>query len=71
MGARRTKKSLLEQTAEMREALFAKTRENSRVVPVSHTVRLRKREQESELKKWFCDTFDVNISGEEDFENDD
>ena len=54
MGAKRGHKSLLNQTAEMRELMFAKSREKSKINPVPTIIRLRKREQESELKKWFC-----------------
>lgn len=68
MGAKRGRKKLLDQTAEMRESIFANSREKNRISPVTNIVRLRKREQESELKKWFCDTFDVNLGGEDEEE---
>jgi hypothetical protein len=68
MGAKRGRKHLLNQTAEMRESIFASSREKKRISPVPTVIRLRKREQESELKKWFCDTFDVNLGGDEDWE---
>jgi hypothetical protein len=71
MGARRGRKSLLDQTAEMRELMFAKSRDKSKVLPIPAAVRLRKREQESELKKWFCDTFEVNLGGDEEWDEDD
>ena len=65
MGAKQGKKSLLKQTEELREKIFKNSRERYRNNPVSKVVRLRKREQESEIKKWFVDTFDVDLGGED------
>ena len=68
MGAGKVNKKWQKQVAETREKMFAASRENRRGEIVAKIIRLRKREQESELKKWFVDTFDVGI-GEEDEED--
>lgn len=65
MGAKQGKKSLLKQTEDMREKIFGASRDKYRINPITKVVRLRKREQESELKKWFVDTFDVDLGGED------